>query len=123
MKKFKSLITTIGILILFNFSLLATSIPEEEPIKVEKWMTESLYNNPEKEYIYVDNLFEFNLVSKIISRAQKLFPSEFKGVEIIIELGEESFDQPLEAEQWMFEPFLIEEEVELEDWMTKPFIK
>jgi hypothetical protein len=122
MKTMKLFITLIGMLFLFNSSVFAVESLNEKPLIVEKWMSETLYNIPEKEIIYVDNLFEFTLISRIIGKAQELFPSEFENVEIVIEFGKEMSDAELELEDWMSKPLVIKEEhLELEDWMTEPF--
>jgi len=123
MKAKKLLIILIGIFVFFNSFVYG----KEKPVKDEKSMTESSYNVPEKETIYVDNMFQFILVSRIIDKTKELFPEEFKNVEIIIEFGEESIESAIEIEDWMTKPFvieeqpLIEEELTLDNWMLNPF--
>ena len=124
MKTTKLFIAIIGILFLFNSVVTGGSL-KEEPLEVEQWMTEYLYEIPAKpkiQVIYVDNLYEFKIVSKVINAAKDLFPSEFENIEIRIELGEEFNEQPLQFEDWMISPFPSEEEIVLEKWMMTPFV-
>lgn len=124
MKTTKLFIAIIGILFLFNSAVTGGSL-KEEPLEVEQWMTEYLYEvpvKPETQVIYVDNLSEFKIVSKVINVAKEIFPSEFEDIEIIIEIGEEFNEKPLELENWMMKPIKFEEEIVLENWMMKPFV-